>query len=95
MTRRTATIATSVFDAIVCALVAWVSFTSASDPATRGLDEAEGYLVASLFFITGAPALALVYFGKAPKTALALALAFPAGFVILFIAAVILFAVWH
>lgn len=92
MTRRTATITVGLLDAAVCALIVWMSVTSGSDPATRGLDEAAGYIVATLFCVTGAPALALAYFGKAPKTALALAWAFIAVFALLFVGSVILFA---
>src|SRR5215831_21201296 len=60
-------------------------FMSGSDPATKGLDEAAG--VTALLLITAAPALGLILFGRALKTALTLALAFPAALAALFIAA--------
>ncbi|HEV8552284.1 MAG TPA: hypothetical protein VGR65_02710 [Casimicrobiaceae bacterium] len=65
---------------------------SGSDAATKGLDEGAGLIVTALFFVTGAPALALAVLCRAPKTALTLALAFPAAFAVLFVAAVIAFA---
>jgi hypothetical protein len=48
--------------------------------------------VTGLLLITAAPALALIIFGRAQKTALLLAIAFPVAFAALFIAAIIAFA---
>ena len=73
-------------------LVAFATFMSGSDQATKGLDEAAGYIVTGLFLVTDTPALALSFFGCAPKAAFILALAFPAGFLILFVAAIAAFA---
>ena len=92
MTLRKATVMTCLLDAAVLAVVAFAMFNSASDPATKGLDQAAGYIVTALFLVTAAPAVALVLFGRAPKTALILALAFPAAFAGLFIATIIAFA---
>jgi hypothetical protein len=92
MTRRTATFALALFDAAACGIVIWASITSTSDPATIGFDQAAGALVALLFMMTGAPALALNYLGKAPRTALLLAMAFPAVFALLFAGAAIYFS---
>ena len=66
-------------------------FFSEPDPATMGLDVAAGWTVTILFLVTGAPAFVLALLGRWPRVALALALAFPAGFVALFVAAVIYF----
>ena len=68
-----------------------MSFLSASDPATKGLDSAFGWVATGLFAITGVPGLVLAGLGRAPRTALTLALAFPAGFILLFSAATIAF----
>ena len=92
MKRRTVTIVVSLFDAAVWVFVAFATFFSGSDAATRGLDEAAGWIVTALFLVTGAPALALTLLHRAPATALTLALAFPAAFAIAFVAAVIAFA---
>ena len=45
-----------------------------------------------LLLITAEPALALIIFGRAQKTVLLLAVAFPMAFAALFIAAIIAFA---
>ena len=92
MNRRTATIIVCLVDAAVWAVVAFASFTSQSDAATKGLDQVAGLIVTVLFILTGAPALALALLGRAPITALTLALVFPAAFAAAFIAAVIAFA---
>jgi len=92
MKLRNATLIVCIVDAVVWIFVAFATFMSGSDAATKGLDEGAGLIVTALFLVTGAPSLALVLLGRAPKTALTLALAFPAAFVVLFVAAVIAFA---
>jgi hypothetical protein len=92
MTLRSATLIMCLLDGAGWAVIALPMLHSGSDPATSGLDEAAGYTVTALLLITSAPALALVVFGRAPKTALTLALAFPTVFTALFIAAIIAFA---
>src|SRR5262249_37512211 len=87
MTVRIGTIIVSVLDAAVWAVLAFSMFMSGSDPATKGLDEVAGVSVTALLLITAAPALGLILFGRALKTALTLALAFPAALAALFIAA--------
>jgi len=79
-------------DALACAIVAVATFNSGSDPATIGFDYAAGVVVTGLFVITGLPALVMAFVRRAPRSALALALAFPAIFIVLFAATVILFA---
>lgn len=64
-------------------LLAGTYFWSQHDPATKGLDEGAGQVVTVLFAITGLPALVLVWRGRAPRTALILALAFPGVFLTL------------
>jgi len=91
MNRRSATIIVCLVDAAVWAFVAFASFTSHSDAATKGLDQGAGLIVTALFLLTGAPALALTLLRRAPIAALILALAFPAVFAAAFIAAVIAF----
>ena len=93
MTMRTTTIIACVFNAVVWALFAFEMFLSGSDPATSGLDAAAGYVVMALFLAIVVPALALIAFGRrAPKAALALALAFPLVVAGLFIATILVFA---
>ena len=89
MTMRTTTIIACVFNAVVWALFAFEMFLSGSDPATSGLDAAAGYVVTALFLATVVPALALIAFGRAPKAALTLALAFPLVVAGLFIATIL------
>ena len=89
---RTATIIVCIFDAAAWILVALATFMSGSDPATRGLDQAAGVVVTALFLVTAAPAFALILLGRAPVTALVLALAFPAIVAIAFVVTVIAFA---
>ena len=62
---------------------------SRPDAATRGLDQAAGVLVTALLLITTVPAFALWLRRRAPRTALALALAFPGTFAVLFAIAVV------
>ncbi len=90
--RRITTIIIGLADAAVFAFVAFASFTSGSDAATKGLDQGAGVVVTVLFLVTGAPALALAWMRRAPTAALMLALAFPIAFVAAFVAAVIVFA---
>ena len=86
MNRRMATLVVGIIDAIVWAAIAVAALMSRSDPATKGLDEAAGWVVTALFLVTGMPALVLAWRRRAPVTALILALAFPAFFAALFIA---------
>jgi Kef-type K+ transport system membrane component KefB len=89
---RTITIAACILDTAAWALVALATFFSGSDPATKGLDRAAGVAVTALFVLTGAPALGLTYYRRAPRTALMLALAFPAVLALLLVAAIVGFA---
>jgi hypothetical protein len=92
MNIRIVTIVIGFLDALVSAVIAVASYNSGSDPATIGFDYAAGAIVAVLFAVTGLPALIVAYRRRAPRTALGLALAFPALFVVLFVATVIVFA---
>src|SRR5271168_3672646 len=91
MNIRLTAIGIAALDAAACAGVAVAMFNSGSDHATIGFDNAAGLIVIGLFLITGLPALVLASARRAPKTALALALAFPAFFVALFVAAAVYF----
>jgi hypothetical protein len=88
---RTATIFVGLLDVMGWVATAVACFDSGSDPASIGFDYAAGGIVTGLFAVTGVPAFVLVFMARAPKTALALALAFPAVFAGLFITAVIIF----
>jgi hypothetical protein len=91
MNIRTATIVVGLLDAVGWAAAAVAYFDSGSDPASIGFDHAAGAIVTGLFAVTGIPAFILVFMARAPRIALALALAFPAVFAGLFITAVIIF----
>jgi hypothetical protein len=76
----------AVLDAIGWGLAAFNLLMTDGDPATRGLDQLGGYSITILFVLTGLPALALILTNRAPRAALALALAFPAAFLVLLVA---------
>lgn len=91
MTMRITTVLLSILDAAATVFIAVLMFKSGSDPATLGLDVAAGWTVTILCLVTAVPAFVLALFGRWPKIALALALAFPAAFVVMFVAVVIYF----
>ena len=64
-------------------LVLYTLFTPAS-PATQALGIAFGWVITLLYAATGLPGLALASLDRAPRIALALALAFPVGFMLLY-----------
>ncbi len=64
-------------DTAVFLFAASVTLFSGSDAATKGLDNAAGWGIVALFAVTVAPALILLWRGKAPRTALTLVLAPP------------------
>ena len=74
---------------VVCLLdlAAWIaavtSLASGNEPATSGLDNAGAAVVTALFLVTVLPAFLLALQDRRPRTALGLALAFPATFVLL------------
>jgi hypothetical protein len=86
---RAVTVGLCVLDTIACALIAFVTFFSGSDPATKGLDQAAGVGVTALFAVTGAPAWALTGFRRAPRAALMLALGFPGALAVLLVVAIV------
>jgi hypothetical protein len=90
---RTLTLVIAALDCLAAIGVAAALFFSGSDPATKGLDVAAGWLITLLLLFTGVPALILALRKRAPRTALALSLCFPVGFIMFYIAAVIAFAV--
>lgn len=89
---RIATVIVGVLDTLLWLVVAISMFFSLSDPATKGLDVMAGILVSALFLLTGLPALLLAWRDTMPRLAFALAIAFPAAFVLLFVAAMVAFA---
>lgn len=88
---RTATLVIGLLDALACAVIVIAAYNSDSDPATIGLDYAAGVITAGLFALTGLPALIIAALRRAPRTALGLAAAFPVIFLLLFVAAVVVF----
>jgi len=77
--------------AISICLVAWLSFFSDSDAATRGLDLAAAWTIGILSTITVLPALLLAGFSRAPRTALAFALGFLAVFLLVLLGIIVEF----
>jgi hypothetical protein len=73
---RAVTVGVCVLDTIAWLLVAFATFFSGSDPATKGLDQAAGVGVTALFAIT-ARRLGAHGLRRAPRAALVLAPAFP------------------
>ena len=92
MSARTAAFIVGGLDALGWLLVCAGTLFSQSDPATKALDNFAGFAVSVVFLLTGVPALVLAWRGRAPRLALALALGFPTGFVLLFAVAVAVFA---
>jgi hypothetical protein len=92
MNIRTVTLTVALLDSGVWVVVVFATFFSGSDPATKGLDTGVGIAVTLLFLVTTMQSLFLIYRGRAPKAALSFALAFPAAFILLFVAAVIAFS---
>jgi hypothetical protein len=92
MRLRTITLAACAVDLATWAVIAYATFLSGSDPATRGLDQTAGLVVTGLFLVTAAPAFALTRWGRAPIAALVLSLAFPLAFAAVFVAAIVAFA---
>jgi len=88
---RIVTIIVSVLDFVAWIFIASATFLSGSDQATKGLDSVAGMAVTALILVTAAPALVLALKGRAPKTALTLALAFPFTFAVLFVAVIVAF----
>jgi hypothetical protein len=76
----------SVFDAVASLLLFGAYYWLGGDPATAGFDAAAAVAATILFALTGAPALLLVARRRAPRTAVALALAFPVVLVVLLLA---------
>jgi len=89
---RTATSVIVLFDLVVWLWIGSSLYWSGSDPATRGFDGAAALGLSILLLLTALPAALLAYFDRARRTALALALGFPIGFVVLFVAAAAIFA---
>jgi hypothetical protein len=88
MALRLTTIIIALLDIAVILFAVSVTFLSGSDAATKGLDNAAGWAALALFLLTAAPALVLVAKGRAPRTALAFALAFPVAIVAFFVVVV-------
>ena len=75
---RIATLIIALLDTAVFLFAVSITFFSGSDAATKGLDNAAGWGMLAFYALTAGAALVLLWRGRAPRTALALALAFPA-----------------
>ena len=75
---RLATIIIALLDTAIFLFAISITFFSGFDPATKGLDNAAGWGMLAFYALTGGAALVLLWRGRAPRAALALALAFPA-----------------
>ena len=91
MRARKAAIVIGAADCVVAAGVAIALFKSNSDPATKGFDIVGAGVVILLLILTGGPGFLLGLGDRAPRTALALTLAFPVGFILVYISAMIAF----
>jgi hypothetical protein len=89
---RALTIACCLLGAFVTVVVAVSTLGRIAEPATHGFDLVAGYAVIALFVLTSVPAAGLSWRSRSPKVALALSLAFPAVFALLFVAAILAFA---
>lgn len=69
-----------------------MALLSPGDQATKALGIGLGWVILLLFALTAAPAIALAWFERVPRTALALALAFPLLFMLLYGGLTIAFA---
>lgn len=88
---KIATILISIIDAAVAVIFSVIMFKDWSDPAFFGLGIFLGWAVPILCLVTALPAFTLAHRSKRLKSALALALAFPAGFVGLLVAVFLYF----
>jgi hypothetical protein len=79
---RLATLIIALLDTALLLFAISITFFSGSDAATKGLDNAAGWGVLLLFAVTAAPALVLWWRNKAPRAALAFALALPVSIVV-------------
>jgi hypothetical protein len=70
----------------IWALIAVLLFTSGSDQAVAGLDALAIVAVTALLANTALPAFVLTRVGRFPRAARALALSFPAAFVLMRVA---------
>ena len=91
MRARGAAIVIGGLDCLAAAALAAIFLNSNSDPATKGFDVVAGWVTIILLVLTALPAVVLSFLRRAPRTALAFSLGFPAGFVLLFAAAAIAF----
>jgi hypothetical protein len=71
-------------DVAGCLCLVVLSLLATSDPAAAGLGIRLVWLVLALYAATGLPGLVLACLGRTPRTALALAGAFPAGFMVMY-----------
>jgi hypothetical protein len=85
---RLATLIIALLDTLAFLFILSVTIGSGSDAATKGLDNAGSLAIAALFLLTAAPALFLALRRRAPRTALALALMFPAA-IVAFVAVIV------
>jgi hypothetical protein len=90
MRARWAALVLALLDTAAWLLIAGTMLLSASEPATRALDQFAALVVSVLYFVSGAPALLLAWKSRAPRVALALALVFPAAIAALLIATVVM-----
>ena len=81
---RIATIVLCVLDAVLWVFLAYLLFGSGAEAEALGLN-VYGWIVTGLFLLTAPPALVLAIKGRGPRTALALALVFPAAFAALIV----------
>jgi hypothetical protein len=63
----------------------------APDPTVQGFGFASAWWITALYLVFGLPGLGLAWFSRAPRSALGLVLAFPAAFIVVYVALTIAF----
>jgi hypothetical protein len=91
MRARVGAIVIGSLDCLAAAALAATFLNSGSDPATKGFDIAAGWATIILLALTALSTFVFSFLRRAPRTALAFSLGFPAGFALLFVAAAIAF----
>ena len=89
---RTLALIVGALDCVAFIGMLLMALLSPGDQAARGLGIGIGWIILVLFALTAAPAVALAWFERAPRTALSLALAFPLLFILLYGGLTITFA---
>ena len=78
-------------DVVACVALVAMAFTAPSDPAAKGLGVPLAGLIVGWLVLTAVPALVLVVLRRSPRTAMMLTIAFPVGFIMMYVPLTIAF----